>query len=53
MEKFQFKTKKYPPVIEELTSFEKNILAVIDKIKFRKIKGDFQKQLSTEVRQIK
>lgn len=50
MEKIQFTIRRYPPTIEELPEFEKDMLGVIDKIKFRKIKNNFQKQLSTEVK---
>lgn len=49
---YQSKIRGQPPAIEEQAGFEKDMLGVIDNLKFRKIKSNFQKQLSTELRKI-
>lgn len=48
--KIKFKTRRYPPAIQELADFEKDMLSAIDKIRSRKIKSNYQKQLSTGVK---
>ena len=48
-ETFGFKTRNCPPVIEELINFEEGTAQIIQKVKFRGIKCQFQKDLNDDI----
>ena len=52
-ETFGFKTKNCPPVIEELRNCEEGMTQIIQKVKFRKIKCQFQKELNDDITSVK
>lgn len=43
IEKLNFKTRKHPPVINDLAGFEKNMVNVMNKIRFIKVKRNLKK----------
>ena len=47
-EKFGFKTKKYPPHIEEMDNFESDLIGLVKTIKFKKIHNNIQQQMSSD-----
>ena len=51
-ETYGFNSKQTPPQIPELVSFEDRMLKMIQNIKFKDIKCNFQKKLSTDVTMI-
>lgn len=50
---FGFKTRNNPPVIEELKEFEDGMRKIIQKVKFKHIECQFQKDLSEDIKSIK
>ena len=52
-ENFGFKTRNNPPVIEELKEFEDGMTKIIQKVKFKNIKCQFQKDLNEDIKSIK
>ena len=52
-ETFVFKTKNCPPIIEELRNFEEGKTLITQKVKFRKIKCQFQKDLNDDIKAVK
>ena len=42
-----------PPKIKEMVAFEKELWHLVNKLKFRKIKSNFQRQLNKNIRVIK
>ena len=42
-----------PPKIKEMVPFEKDLWNLVNKLKFRKIKSNFQRQLNEDIRVIK
>ena len=49
-ETFGFSSRKSPPQVHAMLNFEKRLLGMIENIKFRKVKCEFQKKLSTDIR---
>ena len=52
-DKHGFRTKKCPPQIEELRSFEEDMSRMIENIKFRKVDNCFQKKLRQDIQTLK
>lgn len=52
-ETFGFKTRNCPPVIEDLRNFEEGMTQIIQKVKFRNIKCQFQKDLNDDISSVK
>ena len=52
-ETFGFKTRNNPPVIEELKEFEDGMMKIIQKVKFKNIECQFQKDLNEDIKSIK
>ena len=52
-ETFGFKSKQHPPQINELQSFEKDLLDTIKSIQFRNVKDDFQTKMKNDISKIK
>ena len=50
---YDFKTRDYPPQCKELQNFEKDLLDTIKLIKFRIVKGSFQRKLKEDILNIK
>ena len=48
-ETFGFFSRKSPPQVHALLSFEKRLLGMIETIKFRKVKCEFQQKLSSDI----
>ena len=51
--KFNFKTKRCPPPIDELKPFENDLWQIPENIKFKPIKCEFQAKLTDDVSKIK
>ena len=51
-EKYGLKSKRTPPVIDELTSFENDLLDMVDNIEFQQVNDDFQYTLKQDVKNI-
>ena len=51
-ENFGLKSLKCPPQIKELIPFEEELLDIFKRIKFRKEKDEFQKQLTEDIKEI-
>ena len=51
-ETFGFKTRNSPPVIEELKEFEDGLTKIIQKVKFKNIECQFQKDLNEDIKSI-
>ena len=51
-ETFRFKSKQYPAQINELQSFEKDLLDMIKSIQFRNMKDDFQTTMKNDISKI-
>lgn len=52
-ENFGFKTRHNPPVIEELKEFEDGMTKIIQKVTFKNIECQFQKDLNADIQSIK
>ena len=52
-ETFSFKTRNCPPIVEELRNFEEGMTQLIQTVKFRDIKCQFQKDLNDDIRSIR
>ena len=50
---FGFKSRNYPPIVEELQNFENELMFMIKNIQFRKVNNSFQRQLNEDIKQIK
>lgn len=48
-----FKTRIYPPVVDELSGFEEDMIGILNIIQFKKSKNVFQKELSVKVDEMK
>ena len=48
-ETFGFKTRNNPPVIEGLKEFEDGMMKIIQKVKFKNIECQFQKDLNEDI----
>ena len=51
-ETYGFKSKKTPPQISEMVSFEKDLFNLIDNINYRQVSDTFQSQLKEDVKKI-
>ena len=49
-ETYGLKSLNCPPKIKEMAPFEKDSLNLVNKLKFRKIKSNFQRQLNEDIR---
>ena len=52
-ETYGLKSLNCPPKIKEMVPFEKDLWNLVNKLKFRKIKSNFQRQLNEDIRVIK
>ena len=52
IEKYWLKTLHSPKEIKELSTFEKDLIAVVKDIKFRNARSDFQTRLQEDIRSI-
>ena len=52
VEKYGLKTLHSPKQVKELSAFEKELIAVVKDIKFRKARSDFQTTLQDDIRLI-
>ena len=52
-ESYGFRSRKYPPAIEELSEFEEDLTLMIKNIKFRKVNNEFQTKLLKDIKKIK
>ena len=52
-ETYGLKSLNCPPKIKEMVPFEKDLWNLANKLKFRKIKSNFQRQLNEDIREIK
>ena len=50
---FGLKSDKCPPPVKELINFEKDLFALLGKLKFRKVNCAFQKKLNNDVKNIR
>ena len=50
---YGFKTRYFPAVVDELTSFENDLMIMIKNIQFKSIKNDFQNKLKEDINEIK
>ena len=48
-ETFGFKTRKWPPKVEEMDKFEDDLLKMIERVQFRKVTDDFQNKLREDI----
>ena len=48
-----FKSKKCPPIVQELENFENELMLMIKNVKFRKVNNSFESQLNEDIKQIK
>ena len=51
-ETYDLKSLNCPPKIKEMVPFEKDLWNLVNKLKFRKIKSNFQRQLNEDIRVI-
>ena len=51
-ETYGLKTKATPPPVKEMNAFEKDLIDMINTLKFRKIRNDFQTTLNNDIRSI-
>ncbi|PIK53382.1 hypothetical protein BSL78_09744 [Apostichopus japonicus] len=49
---YGFKSRRAPPQIEEVIGFERDMLDIVENIKFRKVNDDFQTTLTEDVKKI-
>ena len=47
---YGLKSLNCPPKIKEMVPFEKDLWNLVNKLKFRKIKSNFQRQLNEDIR---
>ena len=52
-ETYGLKSLNCPPKIKEMVPFEKDLWNLVNKLKFRKIKSNFQRQLNEDITEIK
>ena len=52
-ETYGLKSLNCPPKIKEMVPFEKDLSNLVNKLKFRKIKSNFQRQLNEDIKVIK
>ena len=52
-ESYGFRSRKYPPAVEELSEFEEDLRLMIENIKFRKANNEFQTKLLKDIKKIK
>ena len=52
-ETYGLKSLNCPPKIKEVVPFEKDLWNLVNKLKFRKIKSNFQRQLNEDITEIK
>ena len=52
-ETYGLKSLNCPPKIKEMVPFEKDLWNLVNKLKFRKTKSNFQRQLNEDIRVIK
>ena len=50
IETFGFSSRKSPPQVHAMLNFEKRLLGMIENIKFRKVKCEFQTKLSADIK---
>ena len=48
-EKYGLKSRKCPPVIDEMKPFEEDILRLIENLEFRRTNDKFQKRLKSDI----
>ena len=51
-ETYGLKTTNTPPPIKEMTNFEKNLIGLVQKIKFKRCTDDFQKRMQRDIKAI-
>ena len=51
--KFGLKSRKCPPIIEELRPFEEDLFAMAERISFRTVRNDFQDKLTQDTKKIR
>ena len=49
---YGLKSKRTPPKIDEMANFERDMLNIVDNLKFRQVKNEFQSKLDKDVRDI-
>ena len=47
---FGFKSKRTPPVIDDMAEFEKDMFEIVDNIEFRQVLDPFQSKLKEDIR---
>lgn len=52
-EKYGLKSRKCPPLVDELKPFEDDMLKLVENVEFRKMSDDFQKMLKSDVDRIR
>ena len=52
-ETYGFKSKKCPPVVNELSKFEEDLMKIIKNIEFRNVNNEFQKKMKEDMKNIK
>ena len=52
-ESYGFRSRKYPPAVEELSEFEEDLRLMIKNMKFRKVNNEFQTKLLKDIKKIK
>ena len=53
VERYGLKSEGCPAQLKELAPFEEDLIQLVKEIKFRRVKNDFQKKLSEDIRKIK
>ena len=52
-ENYGFKTREFPPCVEELTDFENDMIYMVRNIEFRNANNSFQTKLSSDIKRMK
>jgi len=52
-ENYGLKTKNTPPHVKEMNAFEKDLIDMINTLKFRKVRNNFQSKLNEDIKSIK
>ena len=52
-ETYGFPSRKCPPVVNELTNFENDVMLMIKNVEFRNINNSFQTKLNNDIKEIR
>ena len=52
MESYRMRSTRCPGKVNELVPFEKDLIALVMNVKFRKVKNQFQKKIQQDIKTI-